>query len=128
MREPLRVVIAGGGTGGHLYPGVSVARELLARDAGTRVTFAGTPQGIESRVVPKEGFELDVIRSAGLKGKSATARMRGAALLPVGFADAWRIVSRRRPHLVVGVGGYSSGPVVLVAALRGVPTMLLEQN
>src|ERR687884_1932562 len=124
----LRVVIAGGGTGGHLYPGIAVARELLARQPDAQVTFAGTVKGIESRVVPREGFALDLIRSGGLKGKSLADRARGAWLVPVGLADAWRIVSARRPDLVVGVGGYSSGPVVLVAALRGVPTMLLEQN
>jgi len=124
----LRVVIAGGGTGGHLYPGVAVARELQRRDAGVQVSFAGTARGIESVVIPREGFPLDVIRSAGLKGKGFAERVRGAALVPLSLADAWRVVSRRTPDLVIGVGGYSSGPVVLVAALRGVPTMLLEQN
>ncbi len=124
----LRVIVAGGGTGGHLYPGIAVARELLARQADATVTFAGTARGIEARVIPREGFELDVIRSGGLKGKSLGSAVRGAALIPLGLADAWRIVSRRRPHLVIGVGGYSSGPVVLAAALRRVPTMLLEQN
>ena len=124
----LRVVITGGGTGGHLYPGVAVARELLARRPDARISFAGTAKGIESRVIPREGFELDVIRSGGLKGKSIADRARGAALLPVSVADAWAVVSKRQPDLVIGVGGYSSGPVVLTAALRGVPTMLLEQN
>jgi UDP-N-acetylglucosamine--N-acetylmuramyl-(pentapeptide) pyrophosphoryl-undecaprenol N-acetylglucosamine transferase len=124
----LRVVIAGGGTGGHLYPGIAVARELMARRADAMVTFAGTARGIESRVVPREGFALDLIHSGGLKGKSIADRLRGVLLVPVGVADAWRILSRRRPHLVIGVGGYSSGPVVLIAALRGLPTMLLEQN
>src|SRR3989304_1723375 len=128
MPDPLRVVIAGGGTGGHLYPGIAVARELLARQPGAQISFAGTSRGIESRVVPREGFTLDLIRSAGLKGKSWPDRVRGAWLLPLGLIDAWRIVSRRRPRLVIGVGGYSAGPVVLVAALRGVPAMLLEQN
>jgi len=124
----LSVVIAGGGTGGHLYPGIAVARELLARRPDARISFAGTARGIESRVVPREGFELDVIRSGGLKGKSLVDRARGAWLLPLSVADAWRVVSKRRPSLVIGVGGYSSGPVVLVAALRRIPTMLLEQN
>jgi UDP-N-acetylglucosamine--N-acetylmuramyl-(pentapeptide) pyrophosphoryl-undecaprenol N-acetylglucosamine transferase len=124
----LRVVIAGGGTGGHLYPGIAVARELLARQPETAISFAGTARGIEARVVPREGFPLDLIRSFGLKGKSFIDRARGAVLVPVGFADGLRIVSRRHPDLVIGVGGYSSGPVVLAAALRGVPTMLLEQN
>jgi UDP-N-acetylglucosamine--N-acetylmuramyl-(pentapeptide) pyrophosphoryl-undecaprenol N-acetylglucosamine transferase len=124
----LRVVIAGGGTGGHLYPGIAVARELLSRKPDTIVTFAGTAHGIESRVVPREGFELDVLRSAGLKGKSATALMRGVALLPLSGADAWRILARRSPQLVIGVGGYSSGPVMLAAVIRRTPTLLLEQN
>ena len=115
----LRVVIAGGGTGGHLFPGIAVARELLARRPGAEVSFAGTAQGIEARVLPREGFALDLIRSGGLKGKSIAGRARGASLLPASAWDAWRIVARRRPHLVIGVGGYSSGPVVLMAALRG---------
>jgi UDP-N-acetylglucosamine--N-acetylmuramyl-(pentapeptide) pyrophosphoryl-undecaprenol N-acetylglucosamine transferase len=127
-RTPLTVVIAGGGTGGHLYPGIAVARELLARVPDARVSFAGTAQGIEARVVPREGFALDRIRSGGLKGKSLAARARGVALLPLGGGDAWRLLSNRRPHVVIGVGGYSSGPVVALAALRGIPTLLLEQN
>ncbi|MBF8299994.1 MAG: murG [Acidobacteria bacterium] len=125
---PLSVLIAGGGTGGHLYPGIAVARELLARVPDAQVTFVGTAAGIEARVVPREGFGFDVIRSAGLKGKSAESLARGIALLPVSAGDAWRVITRRRPAVVVGVGGYSSGPVVLLAALRGIPTLLMEQN
>jgi UDP-N-acetylglucosamine--N-acetylmuramyl-(pentapeptide) pyrophosphoryl-undecaprenol N-acetylglucosamine transferase len=125
---PLRIVIAGGGTGGHLYPGIAVARELLSRRADAVVTFAGTARGIEARVVPREGFQLDVIRSAGLKGTSPRAMLRGLALLPLSGIDAARILSRRKPQLVIGVGGYSSGPVVGAAAARGIPTLLLEQN
>jgi UDP-N-acetylglucosamine--N-acetylmuramyl-(pentapeptide) pyrophosphoryl-undecaprenol N-acetylglucosamine transferase len=124
----VRIVIAGGGTGGHLYPGIAVAREVLVRQPAATISFAGTANGIEARVMPREGFALDLIRSGGLKGKSVVDRARGAMLIPLGLIDAWRIVSARRPDLVVGVGGYSSGPVVLVAAWRGVPTMLLEQN
>jgi UDP-N-acetylglucosamine--N-acetylmuramyl-(pentapeptide) pyrophosphoryl-undecaprenol N-acetylglucosamine transferase len=123
-----RVVIAGGGTGGHLYPGIAVARELRRRAPRVAITFAGTARGIETSVVPREGFELDVLRSAGLKGMSAAALARGVALLPLSAGDAWRILSRRRPQIVIGVGGYSSGPVVLMAALRRIPTLLLEQN
>jgi UDP-N-acetylglucosamine--N-acetylmuramyl-(pentapeptide) pyrophosphoryl-undecaprenol N-acetylglucosamine transferase len=124
----MRVIVAGGGTGGHLYPGIAVARALAARRPDVQLSFAGTAQGIEARVVPREGFPLDVIRSGGLKGKSVADRARGALLVPVSLADAWRVVSARKPDLVIGVGGYSSGPLVLAAALRGVPTMLLEQN
>jgi UDP-N-acetylglucosamine--N-acetylmuramyl-(pentapeptide) pyrophosphoryl-undecaprenol N-acetylglucosamine transferase len=124
----ISVLIAGGGTGGHLYPGIAVARELLRRAPGAQVTFVGTAAGIESRVIPREGFALDVIRSAGLKGKSVQALARGVGLLPLSALDAWRVISRRRPSIVIGVGGYSSGPVVALAALRGIPTLLMEQN
>jgi UDP-N-acetylglucosamine--N-acetylmuramyl-(pentapeptide) pyrophosphoryl-undecaprenol N-acetylglucosamine transferase len=124
----LRIVVAGGGTGGHLYPGIAVAREILRRQPQAQVSFAGTERGIESRVIPREGFALDVLRSVGLKGKSIVSLLRGMALLPLSGADAWGIISRRRPHLVIGVGGYSSGPVVMAAAVRGIPTLLLEQN
>jgi UDP-N-acetylglucosamine--N-acetylmuramyl-(pentapeptide) pyrophosphoryl-undecaprenol N-acetylglucosamine transferase len=126
--KPMRVVIAGGGTGGHLYPGIAVARELVRRQPDARVTFAGTSRGIESRVIPREGFELDILRSSGLKATSWAARLRGLLVLPLSALDAWRIISRRSPGLVIGVGGYSSGPVVMIAAIRGVPTLLLEQN
>jgi UDP-N-acetylglucosamine--N-acetylmuramyl-(pentapeptide) pyrophosphoryl-undecaprenol N-acetylglucosamine transferase len=122
------LLIAGGGTGGHLFPGVAVARELMARLPGSSVTFVGTATGIEARVIPREGLTLDTIRSAGLKGKSPAALLRGLLLLPLSAMDAWRVISRRRPSVVIGVGGYSSGPVVALAALRGVPTLLMEQN
>jgi UDP-N-acetylglucosamine--N-acetylmuramyl-(pentapeptide) pyrophosphoryl-undecaprenol N-acetylglucosamine transferase len=122
------VVIAGGGTGGHLYPGLAVAREVLRREPEAHVTFVGTARGLESTIVPREGFELDVIRSAGLKGKSMGARLRGLGLLPVSALDAWGVISARRPSIVVGVGGYSAGPVVFLAALRRIPTMVLESN
>ena len=124
----MRVVIAGGGTGGHLFPGLAVARALKARVPAAEISFAGTVTGIEARVVPQTGFELDVIRSAGLKGKSPVALLRGAGLVPLSALDAWRLISRRRPDVVIGVGGYSSGPVVGIAVLRGIPTLVMEQN
>ncbi len=124
----MRVLIAGGGTGGHLYPGIALARELQRRDPSTVVTFVGTAAGIEARVVPREGFALDLIRVAGLKGKGMMARLRGALLLPLAAVDGWRVLSTRRPSVVVGVGGFASGPVVALAWLRRIPTLLLEQN
>jgi UDP-N-acetylglucosamine--N-acetylmuramyl-(pentapeptide) pyrophosphoryl-undecaprenol N-acetylglucosamine transferase len=125
---PLWILIAGGGTGGHLYPGIAVARELMTRVPDATVTFVGTAAGIESRVVPREGFTLEVIRSAGLKGKSLASVARGMSLLPASAIDAWSVISRTRPRVVLGVGGYSSGPVVALAAVRGIPTLLMEQN
>ncbi len=124
----MRILIAGGGTGGHLYPGIALARELKRRDPSTQVTFAGTATGIEARVVPREGFELDLIHVTGLKGKSRVERTIGLGLLPIAGLDAWRVIAKRRPDVVVGVGGFASGPVLALAALLGYPTMLLEQN
>jgi UDP-N-acetylglucosamine--N-acetylmuramyl-(pentapeptide) pyrophosphoryl-undecaprenol N-acetylglucosamine transferase len=124
----VRLLIAGGGTGGHLYPGIAVARELLKRMPHAEVTFVGTVQGIEARVIPREGLTLDVIRSAGLKGKSIATMARGLSLLPLSGVDAWNVISRRQPSAVIGLGGYSSAPVVMLAALRGIPTLVMEQN
>ena len=122
------MLIAGGGTGGHLYPGIALARELQRRDPSTHVSFVGTAQGIEARVVPREKFTLDLIHVAGMKGKSRLERSIALSLLPLAAIDAWRVVAKQRPDVVVGVGGFASGPVVAVAALLGYPTMLLEQN
>jgi UDP-N-acetylglucosamine--N-acetylmuramyl-(pentapeptide) pyrophosphoryl-undecaprenol N-acetylglucosamine transferase len=124
----LRVLIAGGGTGGHLYPGIALAREIQRRDPAVAIEFVGTATGVEARVVPREGYALTLIRVAGLKGKSRIERLQGFLLLPIAAVDAWRVISRHRPDVVVGVGGFASGPVLMLAALRGYPTMLLEQN
>src|SRR4029453_2114439 len=107
---PLSILIAGGGTGGHLYPGIAVARALLARVPDATVTFVGTAAGIEARVVPREGFTLDVIRSAGLKGKSLVSLARGMSLLPASALDAWGVISRRAPRVVPGGGARTPGP------------------
>ena len=105
-----------------------MARELLRRDPATEIRFVGTATGIEAGVVPREGFALDLIRVAGLKGKSRADRLKGFLMLPLATIDAWRLLSRIRPDVVVGVGGFASGPVLAFAALRRFPTMLLEQN
>lgn len=124
----LRVIIAGGGTGGHLYPGLAVAREFLRRRPETSVVFVGTGRDLERQLVPRAGFRLECIRSAGLKGRPVLAKARALGLLPLSGLDAWRLLRRYRPHLVIGVGGYSAGPLVLLAACQGIPTMVLEQN
>jgi UDP-N-acetylglucosamine--N-acetylmuramyl-(pentapeptide) pyrophosphoryl-undecaprenol N-acetylglucosamine transferase len=124
----VRILIAGGGTGGHLYPGIALAREIARRDPAATIVFVGTAAGVEATVVPREGFPLDVIRVSGLKGKSQMELVKGLFVLPLAALDAWRVISRHRPDVVVGVGGFASGPVLLLAAMRGYPTMLLEQN
>ena len=121
-------MIAGGGTGGHVYPGVAIARELLARSPEREVLFVGTSQGLESRLVPAEGFRLETIRATGLAGMGVASRLAGLARLPLGLLDSHRILGRFRPSLVVGVGGYASGPVLAAAVARRAPTMIHEQN
>ena len=121
-------MIAGGGTGGHIYPAIAIAQEFLARDDSRRVVFVGTERGLEKTIVPKAGFPLELISVGGLKGKGLGETIRNLARLPLGFVQAWRLIGKHRPDVVLGVGGYSSGPVLLAARLRGVPTAIHEQN
>ena len=122
------MVFAGGGTGGHLFPGIAVARALVRRHPHAYVVFVGTGRGIEARALALEGFRFERVRSAGLMGKSPRAIARAVALAPLTLFDAARVLRRARPDLVIGLGGYSAGPVVLLAALAGRSTMLMEQN
>lgn len=122
------LMVAGGGTGGHIYPAIAIAREFLARDASRKVVFVGTEKGLEKTIVPKAGFPLEFINVGGLKGKGGLDLLRNLVRLPLGFIDAWRAVGRHKPSVVLGVGGYSSGPVLVAAKLRGVPTIIHEAN
>ena len=123
-----RVLLSGGGTGGHLFPGIAVALEIRRRYPESCIVFAGTGRGLEAETVSGYGFEHGLIRSAALKGKSIGKFVGGLAMLPSSIWDAWSLITRVTPHLVIGLGGYSAGAVVLVAALRRIPTMILEQN
>ncbi|MDT7688338.1 MAG: UDP-N-acetylglucosamine--N-acetylmuramyl-(pentapeptide) pyrophosphoryl-undecaprenol [Acidobacteriota bacterium] len=124
----MRVLIAAGGTGGHIYPGIAVAKELMRRDARSFVRFVGTARGLETRLVPQAGFELSLIESAGLVNMGLAARVRGLLVLPRSFVGARRLIRELRPDVVVGAGGYVSGPVLLTAALMKVPTLIMESN
>jgi UDP-N-acetylglucosamine--N-acetylmuramyl-(pentapeptide) pyrophosphoryl-undecaprenol N-acetylglucosamine transferase len=122
------LLIAGGGTGGHIYPAIAIAQEYIARDASRRVVFVGTEKGLEKQIVPKAGFPLEFIDVGGLKGKGAGDLIRNVVRLPLGFVQAWRHLGKHRPDAVLGVGGYSSGPVLVAAKLRGIPTIIHEAN
>jgi len=124
----MRLMIAGGGTGGHLFPGVAVAEELRARDPQATIRFVGTAKGIEARVLPELGEDLALIEVSGLKTVGALGAIKGLFRLPKALWQARRLVKQFKPDAVVGVGGYASGPVVLMARLRGVPTAICEQN
>ena len=122
------LLIAGGGTGGHIYPAIAIAREYLARDASRRVVFVGTAKGLEKVIVPKAGFPLEMIDVGGLKGMGGLDLVRNVFRIPKGFLQAWGLIGKHRPDVVLGVGGYSSGPVLVAAKLRGVPTIIHEAN
>jgi UDP-N-acetylglucosamine--N-acetylmuramyl-(pentapeptide) pyrophosphoryl-undecaprenol N-acetylglucosamine transferase len=124
----MRVLIAAGGTGGHIYPGIAVAKEIMRRNPQSEVRFVGTARGLENRLVPQAGFALSLIDSAGLKNLGAVARARGLLVLPKSFLAAQALIRSFRPDVVVGAGGYVSGPVVLTAKLLRLPTLVMESN
>ncbi|MGE0546539.1 MAG: undecaprenyldiphospho-muramoylpentapeptide beta-N-acetylglucosaminyltransferase [Kofleriaceae bacterium] len=124
----MRLLIAGGGTGGHLFPGVAIAEELRAREPDAAIRFVGTQRGIEARVLPELGWDLDLIEVSGLKTVGMLGMVRGLLRLPRALWQARALVKRFAPDAVIGVGGYASGPVVLMARLRGIPTAICEQN
>jgi UDP-N-acetylglucosamine--N-acetylmuramyl-(pentapeptide) pyrophosphoryl-undecaprenol N-acetylglucosamine transferase len=122
----LRVMIAGGGTGGHLFPGIALAEQIVA--AGGEVRFVGTDRGIEARVVPQQGYGLDLIEVSGIKGRGVKGLITGLLRLPRAWLQSRSIIRTFDPDVVVGVGGYASGPIVATAWLMRRPTAILEQN
>jgi UDP-N-acetylglucosamine--N-acetylmuramyl-(pentapeptide) pyrophosphoryl-undecaprenol N-acetylglucosamine transferase len=122
-----RVIISGGGTGGHLYPALVVGRKLLETDRGIRLIYVGTHRKVEKKIMEEHGVCFVPMKIEGLKGRGLRS-LRSLGLLPLSFIQACSLLVRTKPDLVIGVGGYSSGPVVLLAAWRGIPTLILEQN
>ncbi len=123
----MRVVIAAGGTGGHVFPGIAVAQELRTR--GCRILFLGARGGIESKEVVKAGFAIETIDTARkIKGMSLGARLQALSFMPAALVEMLVRMGRFKPHVVLGVGGYVSGPAVLAAGLSRIPSVLLEQN
>ncbi|MDH3727885.1 MAG: undecaprenyldiphospho-muramoylpentapeptide beta-N-acetylglucosaminyltransferase [Myxococcales bacterium] len=123
-----RIMVAGGGTGGHLFPGLAVIEELRRRIPGLEVKFVGTARGIEARILPGRGESLDLLEVTPLKGQGFGARFTSLTRIPGAMMQASSLIRSFQPDLVLGVGGYASGPVLLAASLRGRPTALLEQN
>jgi UDP-N-acetylglucosamine--N-acetylmuramyl-(pentapeptide) pyrophosphoryl-undecaprenol N-acetylglucosamine transferase len=124
----MRVIIAGGGTGGHLFPGIAIAEELTMRDRTNQVLFVGTAVGLEAKILPKRSIPLQTIRVRGIKGKSLF-RKTGALLgIPQAVARSLTIIRGAHPHLIIGLGAYVSGPMILAASLLGVRRVIQEQN
>ena len=126
-RRALRIVIAGGGTGGHVIPALAIGRELRDRHRA-ELLFIGTSRGLETKLVPEAGFRLELVRSGQLKNVSLATRVKTLSDLPVGVAHCVRLLRRFRPQVVVGVGGYASGPAILAAVFLRIPTLAYEPN
>ncbi|NIO05948.1 MAG: UDP-N-acetylglucosamine--N-acetylmuramyl-(pentapeptide) pyrophosphoryl-undecaprenol N-acetylglucosamine transferase, partial [Proteobacteria bacterium] len=124
----MRVIIAGGGTGGHLFPGIAIAEELTMREKTNRVLFVGTVAGLEARVLPRMNIPLRTITVRGIKGKSLIYRLRALTGMPRAVFEAFAIVRDYNPDLVIGLGGYVSGPMLVAAFLAGVRRVIQEQN
>ena len=124
----MKVLIAAGGTGGHIYPGIAVAKEIMRRDETSEVHFVGTARGLETKIVPENGFQLSLINSAGLKSVGFWGKIKGLAILPKSFLEARALIKDFKPDVVVGAGGYVSGPVLLMASLMRVPTLVMDSN
>jgi len=124
----MRVIIAGGGTGGHLFPGLAVAEEFKRRDASTEVVFVGTEHGLEARVVPREGYPIKFVRAEGLIGVSLSKKVKAVANMFFAALDSYKIIKTVNPDIIIGVGGYASGIIVLLSFFMSVPTMIMEQN
>ena len=127
MPPHTRILIAGGGTGGHIIPALAIADELKARN-GAEILFVGTARGLESRLVPQAGYPLELIRVGQLNRVSLATRLRTLVDLPMGFLQCVRLLRRFRPDVVIGVGGYASGPVMGAAILTRIPTLAFEPN
>ena len=123
-----KVVIAGGGTGGHLFPGLALARAIKRSDMTIEIEFVGTKRGIESKILPREGFKLKSIISSGLSGRRGLGKWVSWSKVPIGAAQSMCFLIRNRPNLVVGVGGYASAPLVFSAWLLRIPILIHEQN
>ncbi len=126
--ENMAIIIAGGGTGGHLFPGIAIAEELLKRNPDNRVLFIGTNRGLEKKVLGRMGFALKTINVEGLKGRGILKVVNSLMKIPGSLLESYRIIRSFRPDVVAGVGGYASGPAVLTARMMGIKTVIAEQN
>jgi UDP-N-acetylglucosamine--N-acetylmuramyl-(pentapeptide) pyrophosphoryl-undecaprenol N-acetylglucosamine transferase len=124
----MKLLIAGGGTGGHVFPALAVAQEWLARGKEREVVLVGTERGIEMKLVPQAGLPLETLRVAGLKGKGGATLLKNVAMLAPGILDARRVLRKHKPIAAFGVGGYAAGPMLLATWLGGVPNVIFEPN
>jgi UDP-N-acetylglucosamine--N-acetylmuramyl-(pentapeptide) pyrophosphoryl-undecaprenol N-acetylglucosamine transferase len=124
----MKLLIAGGGTGGHVFPALAIAREWMSRGSDRDVVLVGTQRGIEMKLVPQAGLPLETLRVAGLKGKGGVTLVKNLAMLGSGLSDAFGVLKRHEPVAAFGVGGYAAGPMMLATWLKGIPNVIFEPN
>jgi len=124
----MNIIIAGGGTGGHLFPGIAIAREFLRRSPDNNITFIGTTRGIENRILPKLGFELKVITVKGFKGKGLLEKIIALCCIPFSFIQSAYYIKKNNADMVIGLGGYISFPAIIAGIMMKIPTAIHEQN
>jgi UDP-N-acetylglucosamine--N-acetylmuramyl-(pentapeptide) pyrophosphoryl-undecaprenol N-acetylglucosamine transferase len=124
----VKLLIAGGGTGGHVFPAIAIAREWMSRSKERDVVLVGTQRGLEMKLVPQAGLPLETLRVAGLKGKGGATLVKNLAMLGPGLLDAVRVLRKHKPVAAFGVGGYAAGPMMLATWMRGVPNIIFEPN
>jgi len=124
----LKVLISGGGTGGHVYPGISLAYELKARNKENDIIFVGTKRGMEAKIIPREGFKFNTIIAKGIKRQLCFDNIKAIIIFFISLFQSYRILKKYRPNIVIGTGGYVSGSVVLMASILNIPCFIHEQN
>ncbi|MEA1939462.1 MAG: undecaprenyldiphospho-muramoylpentapeptide beta-N-acetylglucosaminyltransferase [Candidatus Caldatribacteriota bacterium] len=124
----LKIIISGGGTGGHIYPGISLASEFKSRNIKNDILFVGTERGMEAKIIPREGFKFAKIYAKGIKRKICFDNLITILIFFVSLFQSYKILKKYRPDIVIGTGGYVSGSIVLLAAILNIPTFIQEQN
>jgi UDP-N-acetylglucosamine--N-acetylmuramyl-(pentapeptide) pyrophosphoryl-undecaprenol N-acetylglucosamine transferase len=124
----MRLLIAGGGTGGHLFPALAIARAVMALEPDSSILFVGTRHGIEARIIPGTEFPISFVTARGMRSTGILNTARGALELPLAIVQSWSIIRAFKPTTVVGVGGYASGPTLAAAVMMRIPTAIQEQN
>jgi UDP-N-acetylglucosamine--N-acetylmuramyl-(pentapeptide) pyrophosphoryl-undecaprenol N-acetylglucosamine transferase len=124
----MKLLIAGGGTGGHVIPAIAIAQEWLSRGKEREVVLVGTQRGIEMKLVPQAALPLETLRVAGLKGKGGATLIKNLAMLAPAMMDARRVLRKHKPVAAFGVGGYAAGPMMLATWFSGIPNVIFEPN
>lgn len=124
----MKIAIAGGGTGGHLFPGIAIAEELKSKDGSAEVIFIGTEHGIEASIIPREGYPIRYLRAEGVVGKSLAKKVKAGIKTVFSVYDSYALLKQLRPDALLGLGGYASFGPVLTASLMSIPTVIMEQN